>query len=162
MWVMTGKLSWIIQEDAIRGDNAVGVEDRLLFPSTSSSSSRSTRFPVDPALCWRFGSNGSTTIDSVPLISARQNGQPTPSDSCKCMNHLIHLYFQRFNTLVLYIFNGTRIEVNTSIKFFHNADKRESIRKIFTCQAFRQGVQSRCPQGSMRMSLSFSAHILHN
>ena len=28
------------------------------------------------------GSNGSTTTSSVPLISARQNGQPCPSDSC--------------------------------------------------------------------------------
>lgn len=29
------------------------------------------------------GSKGSTTTSSVPLISARQNGQPWPSDSCQ-------------------------------------------------------------------------------
>ena len=31
-----------------------------------------------------------------------------------------------------------------------------------TCQAVRHGVHNKCPQGSILMSLSFSAHILHN
>jgi hypothetical protein len=62
-----------------------------LLPSTSSSSSRSTRLPVDPALCWRLGSKGSTTIDSVPFISARQKGQPTPSDSCKVIKRQLQI-----------------------------------------------------------------------
>lgn len=31
-----------------------------------------------------------------------------------------------------------------------------------TCHAVRQGVHNKCPHGSIRISLSFSAHILHN
>ena len=32
----------------------------------------------------------------------------------------------------------------------------------FTCQVFRHGVHKRCPQGSILISLLFSAQILHN
>lgn len=31
-----------------------------------------------------------------------------------------------------------------------------------TCHAVRHGVHSKCPHGSIRISLSFSAQILHN
>lgn len=31
-----------------------------------------------------------------------------------------------------------------------------------TCHAVRHGVHNKCPHGSILMSLSFSAHILHN
>lgn len=31
-----------------------------------------------------------------------------------------------------------------------------------TCHAVRHGVHNKCPQGSIRISLSFSAQILHN
>ena len=67
--------------------------------ATSSSSSRSTKFPVEPALCCLFGSNGSTTICSVPLISALQNGQPCPSESCwvKTLNCNEHTYLFVFH-----------------------------------------------------------------
>lgn len=56
--------------------------------SRSSSSSRSNMGELN---CSRkkhlapsfLGSNGSTIIGSVPLISQRQKGQPWPSDSCR-------------------------------------------------------------------------------
>lgn len=65
-----------------------GVYSELSADSTSSSSSRSSG--AQPALlCCRFGSKGSTTICSVPLISARQNGHPCPSESCN-MEHTVN------------------------------------------------------------------------
>jgi hypothetical protein len=82
-------------------------------------------------LCWRLGSKASTTICSVPLISARQNGHPWGSFKGKLWK------IRRFCTVL--------------------TCPSES-----TCHAVRQGVHSKCPHGSIRMSLSFSAHILHS
>ena len=39
---------------------------------------------------------------------------------------------------------------------------KKTERTELTCEAVRQGVQRRWPQGSIRMSLLFSAQILHN
>ena len=36
------------------------------------------------------------------------------------------------------------------------------VSRIRTCHCVRHGVHNRCPHGSIRMSLSFSAQILHN
>ena len=80
------------------------------------------------------GSKGSTTICSVPLISARQNGQPPPFPSESCNNKLGKW---RFLCLI-------------------------QIDCLLTCQAVRQWVHSKCPQGSILISLLFSAHILHS
>lgn len=51
-----------------------------------------------PGRCVLRGSNGSITICSVPLISARQNGQPCPSESYNCIYNIVfHLYiFPKF------------------------------------------------------------------
>lgn len=38
-----------------------------------------------------LGSKGSTTTTSVPLISARQNGQPWPSQSCEINNYTFRM-----------------------------------------------------------------------
>lgn len=81
----------------------------------------------------RFGSNGSTTICSVPLISALQNGHPWPSESYKQQKETLS-YFTGQNRNVL----------------------------LTICHDVKQGVQSKWPQGSIRISLSFSAQILHN
>lgn len=53
--------------------------------NTSSSSSIYISWPLDRdcVRCCLWGSNGSTMIVSVPLISARQKGQPWPSESWK-------------------------------------------------------------------------------
>ena len=91
-----------------------------------------------------LGSKGSTTICSVPLISARQKGHPPPlpSESCgkTCSNYCTYLF--RI-CCILY-------------------QKYEYEKPPPTCQAVRQCVQSRWPQGSIRMSLLFSAQILHS
>lgn len=87
--------------------------------------------------CFR-GSKASTTICSVPLISALQNGQPwkwEEEERKDCLSRVV--YYYSLSSLL--------------------TCPSES-----TCHAFRQGVHNRWPQGSIRMSLSFSAQILHS
>lgn len=114
----------------------------------SSSVSRSTRMPSRTLLTVLplpvvvvpvddggrgSGSNGSTTTLSVPLISARQNGHPWPSPES---------------------WTSTNVHVRQRV-----VGGRGS---TLTCHAVKHGVHSKWPHGSMRTSLSFSAHILHN
>lgn len=89
----------------------------------------------------RFGSNGSTTICSVPLISALQNGHPWPSESYKPQKRTIK-------------------HKATGVKKVLLVKNRNVLLTI--CHDVKQGVQSKWPQGSIRISLSFSAQILHN
>jgi hypothetical protein len=58
----------------------------------SSSLSQSIRLPTESARNTLSGLKGSTTIDSVPLISALQKGQPPPppSDSWKNKKNVIY------------------------------------------------------------------------
>ena len=206
---------------------------KLLWVSFSSS-------PELPFCCWLWscptvicfrGSKGSTTICSVPLISALQKqknwlescveywlckrwlmysqifwisqdidftifylqkGQPPPppSESCKismirncCIKERLWRWKEHFENRRQTIIPNSGKEGKRKEKEFWQEDVtcpaarqgvqrrwqirmqtqiRVQIKMYFTCQAVRQGVQRRWPQGSMRMSLLFSAQILHN
>lgn len=52
--------------------------------------------------------------------------------------------------------------VTISIRYVISFSRRPTWPSESTCHALRHGVHSKCPHGSIRMSLSFSAHILHS
>lgn len=104
--------------------------------SVSSSSTFSCFTCIEFRWCCLRGSNASTTICSVPLISALQNGQP-----CNKLRKKIKI---NSPTYLGFIFSILTCPSES------------------TCHAFKQGVHNKCPHGSIRMSLSFSAQILHN
>lgn len=74
--------SGIPDENRVASSKAAA-EGNCYSEVSPSSSSISTTCGRELALCCRLGSKGSTTICSVPLISARQKGQPWPSESWK-------------------------------------------------------------------------------
>lgn len=129
--------------------------------SSSSSSQLGEGVPSAPNVALQeppllsLGSNGSTTMGSVPLISQRQKGHPVPwpSDSCN-MGTQANVTSHR---------GDRRLYIHTLITEhirLHLLDPFQSI--SLTCQAVRHEVHIRWPQGSIFTSLSFSAQILQS
>lgn len=91
----------------------------------------------------------------MPLISQRQKGHPVPWPSDSCNTATCRQLTGDCGFVIPYHFNSPL----SSQLIAAPQPKRPCNR---TCQAVRQEVHIRCPQGSIFTSLSFSAQILHS
>lgn len=78
----------------------------LNYTSVSSSSCCSCRPFVAFRLCCLRGSKASTTICSVPLISARQNGQPCSIKRIRIKFFIIHFAHSAYLSLRVHLPGG--------------------------------------------------------
>lgn len=93
------------------------------------------------------------------------------------VDRMHRLLFVQFLWFQLYRMGNPTKNIELFSQFFDRCHQRFSIffsRKIMnekklctcpsesTCQAVKHGVHNKWPHGSIRISLSFSAHILHN
>lgn len=137
------------------------------YTSVSSSSTFCCRPFAEFRWCCFRGSKASTIICSVPFISARQKGHPYIGKNKKIVEWKWFIFIRILESKMFEICWNYCI-IDEYLKFIHNNLHSKDDAIVHTCPSestchdVRHGVQSKWPQGSILISLSFSAHILHN